>query len=169
MCTNFQLDCSNSPQKSVSAKKIFSPKKCLTQKKFYPKKWVFPENCDPKNILREFNIYVKISNFLTSENLEKFLRWKFIFSSLPFPVSYNLFFLLESIKKKIKRQTFKERKQYFRILKLWEIFGKFWKMQCFRTFHTLRRVCLHIFSAIAQKLSKKYGLRIEVFFHSPSP
>ena len=41
----FQLDCSKTPHKSVSLKKISSPKKCLFQKKFYPEKWVFPENC----------------------------------------------------------------------------------------------------------------------------
>ena len=45
MCTNFQIDCSKTPQKCVSLKKIISPKKCIFQKKFYPEKWVFPENC----------------------------------------------------------------------------------------------------------------------------
>ena len=78
-----------------------------------------------------------------------------------------------------------------RILKLWAIFGKFWKMQRFRSFHNLRKVCVQffssisqkllkkesppkklfhptIFSSIAQKLFKKYRLRIEVFLGSPS-
>ena len=37
---------------------------------------------------------------------------------------------------------------------MWEIFGNFWKIQCSRTFHTLERVCVHIFSTISQKLLK---------------
>ena len=70
---------------------------------------------------------------------------KYFFSFL---VSQNLFFLLESKKKKFKRPTFYGGKQFFRIWKLWEIFGKFWKMQCSRTFHTLGRVCVQIFSSL---------------------
>ena len=99
MCTNFQLDFSKTPQKCVSPKKIISPKKCLFQKKFNPEKQVLPQNCvfikksvspekrvspekmfhlknltNPKKFLRECNIYVRIPNFLTSENFGKFLR-----------------------------------------------------------------------------------------------
>ena len=46
-------------------------------------------------------------------------------------------------------------KQFVQIWKLWEIFGKFWKMQCSSwAFHTLGRVCVQIFSSISQKLLK---------------
>ena len=93
MCKNFQLDCSKTAQKSISPIKIISPEKVSLPKKFYPEKWVFPENrvfikksvspekrvspekifhlknlSNPKKFLRECNIYVKIPNFLASEN-----------------------------------------------------------------------------------------------------
>ena len=75
------------PQKNYFTQKVSLPKKVLHQK------WVLPENCvfikksvspekmfhlknstNAKKFLRECNIYVKIPNFLTSENFGKFLR-----------------------------------------------------------------------------------------------
>ena len=69
---------------------------------------------NPKKFSREYNVYVRIPNFLTSWNFEKFLRWKFICSFFPFPVTYNLFFLLESRKKKLKDRHFRKENSFFR-------------------------------------------------------
>ena len=91
-------------------------------------------------------------------NLEKFWKIsKVIIHMQFFSISCKLEFILfiRKQKKKFKRSTFQEGKQFFQIRKLCEIFGKFWKMQCFRTFHTLGRVCVKISSSIAQKLLKK--------------
>ena len=54
-------------KKSVSLEKRVSPKKMFNLKNL----------TNPKKIW-ERNIYVKIPNFLTSENFEKFLRWNSI-------------------------------------------------------------------------------------------
>ena len=140
--------------KSCTPKNGSSPKIVSSRKKSAdPEKMFHLKNVtNPKMFLRECNIYVKIPNFLTSENFGKFLRSKSICSFLSFPVSQNV--LLIRIQKKFKRPTFQEGKQFFRIRKLWEIFGKFLKMQCSRTFHTLGKVCVQISARLLKNSSE---------------
>ena len=80
--------------KSVSSRKSSTPKngscpKTVSSRKksASPEKMFYMKNLtNPKKFLRECNIYVKIPIFLTSENFGKFLRWKSICTSFPFPV-----------------------------------------------------------------------------------
>ena len=84
----------NSSKMRLPHKNYFTQKVCLHQKSVSPEKRVTLEKMfhlknltNPKKFLMAFNIYVKIPNFLTSENFGKFLRWKSICSFFSFPVS----------------------------------------------------------------------------------
>ena len=75
-------------------KNCLSRKTCLSRKMFYLKNLT-----NPKKFLRECNIYVKISNFLTSGNFGKFLRSKSMCSSISCKLEFILCIKIQ--KKKI--------------------------------------------------------------------